>query len=291
MSTTLSSTPVPATTRAPRRFAGRLCAAGLVAVCVWHASLRTPCGPAEGTALSSPGFVRPPVGETLRIASFNIHGGRGTDGVRDLGRIANSLRDMDVVGLQEVHGAYFMPRPDGAETLGQSLKLGWLFAPSVRQWHHYDYGNGLLSRAPVNRWQRVPLARTTGNSYHNFLEADIEHRGQTIHLLVTHVHRRDDRERQAQLRTVIERFQSLPEPAILMGDLNTPAADPQLAALLAQPGVQDALAGRITPEPARIDWILTRGLRIRDAGMEVTVASDHPLVWAEIEIEPTAAAK
>ena len=39
----------------------------------------------------------------LRVASYNVHGCRGWDGRRDVGRIVRILReiDADVVGLQE----------------------------------------------------------------------------------------------------------------------------------------------------------------------------------------------
>lgn len=285
---TVSTPTAPAQTAAKRWTGGRVSRGAVVALVagllVWHASLRIPCGPAEGTSLAQPEFTRPATGETLRMATYNIHGGKGLDGVRDLGRIAEGLREMDVVGLQEAHGPFFLPKPDNAEELGRELRLGWLFAPSVRQWHHYDYGNGLLSRAAVKHWRRVPLERTTGNSYHNYLEAEVEHRGQTLHLIVTHIHRRDDRERQLQLRTVIERFLELPAPAVLMGDLNTRASDPQLAELLARPDVRDVLSGREV-QAERIDWILTRGLRTCSAGTTEVGPSDHPMVWAEVEVE------
>jgi endonuclease/exonuclease/phosphatase family metal-dependent hydrolase len=71
-----------------------------------------------------------------------------------------------------------------------------------------------------------------------------------------------------------------------MGDLNTAASDPQIQRLLAVNGVCDAVAQankNHVPEK-RIDWIFTRGLRCITAGHVPTVASDHPVVWAELEI-------
>ena len=40
----------------------------------------------------------------LRVATWNIHMGRGSDGRRDLERVARIIRDLDVdcIGLQEV---------------------------------------------------------------------------------------------------------------------------------------------------------------------------------------------
>ena len=109
-------------------------------------------------------------------------------------------------------------------------------------------------------------------------------------MLLTHVTRGDDRDRQTQLRTVIALFRALAEPAILLGDMNSQADDPQIRALLDTPGVVDPVGEVLGSEaPSRIDWIITRGLRCLDAGVVETEASDHPLVWAEVELLPGAA--
>jgi endonuclease/exonuclease/phosphatase family metal-dependent hydrolase len=95
-------------------------------------------------------------------------------------------------------------------------------------------------------------------------------------------------DRAAQLASVIEAFLALPAPAIMMGDLNTLADDPQMARLLARDDVHDAVAEALGRQaPQRIDWILTRGLRGVASGVERNEASDHPLVWAELELIET----
>ena len=54
--------------------------------------------------------------------------------------------------------------------------------------------------------------------------------------------------------------------------------------LLAAPGVRDPLGEKLgAAAPPRIDWILARGMRPVDAGLREQGASDHPLVWAELE--------
>jgi endonuclease/exonuclease/phosphatase family metal-dependent hydrolase len=116
------------------------------------------------------------------------------------------------------------------------------------------------------------------------LLVEVEQGPSALHVLVTHLDRVQDRA--AQLDRVTAEFLSLPEPALLMGDLNTTADDPQLARLLAEPGVRDLVAEGLGPKPppVRIDWILGRGLRALQAGVVDTRASDHPLVWAEVEV-------
>lgn len=88
-----------------------------------------------------------------------------------------------------------------------------------------------------------------------------------------------------QLRTVSELFLALAEPAVLMGDMNSTADDPQIIALKNGEGVVDAVGMHDSSASAgRIDWIFTRGLHSVDAGVEDHGASDHPLVWAELEV-------
>ena len=71
-----------------------------------------------------------------------------------------------------------------------------------------------------------------------------------------------------------------------MGDLNTRRGDEQIQRLLKENGVIDALdRGDAKPEPT-IDWLLVRGLRVVSSGRRDDGASDHPLVWAELELEP-----
>jgi endonuclease/exonuclease/phosphatase family metal-dependent hydrolase len=254
----------------------------------WHASLPAAIGPAAGVSLNCDNNVgvSPATagGRTLRIGSFNIHGCKGVDGRRDVDRVAKCLEGLDFVALQEVHGPRLWQKLDQAGELGRRLGLAWLFAPNTRVWYHLDSGNGLLSGLPVESWQRIPLANYGGRGYRNAVLAAVPHRGRTIHVLLTHVSRSNEHERQEQLRTVIALFLALSEPAILLGDLNSAADDPQIGRLLATPGVSDAvgkiLGGKDQP---RVDWIISRGLRCVAAGIRDNDASDHPAVWAELE--------
>jgi endonuclease/exonuclease/phosphatase family metal-dependent hydrolase len=279
----------PPAERTPRRRRWAwLAALALLGAAVWYASLPAPLGPAGGVALEGHVTRMPDATagsrRTLRVGAFNIHGCKGPDNRRDVARVAKCLEGLDFVALSEVHGPHLWQKLDQAGELGEQLGMAWLFAPNTRVWRHLDSGNGLLSALPVASWQRIPLANYGGRGSRNAVLVDLKHGDRTVHVVLTHIARGVDRERQEQLRTVLALYLALGEPALLLGDLNSDASDPQIHQLLATPGVVDAvgkiLGGKDTP---RIDWIVARGLRLLDAGTRDNGASDHPAVWAEFE--------
>jgi len=263
----------------------------LVGGLVYHASLHAPTGPAAGVAVEDQ-IDRPPSKPgTIRIGTFNIHAGKGRDDRRDLQRVADCIAaaNLDFVALAEVRGHRLSPNQDQAAQLGRRLEMGWLFAPAGRVWYYRESGNGLLSRLPVSFWQRIPLCRQHDRSQRNVVLLGLPRPegcpGRTIHVLLTHITRGDDRDRHSQLRAVIAMFLALAEPSILVGDLNSDADDPQIRQLLETPGVSDPVGEILGPEtPRRIDWIFVRGFHCLDAGIRDDGASDHPLIWAELEL-------
>ncbi len=256
-----------------------------VAAAIAASNVRTSTGPAAGRAFQGAAEPVPLARPQLRVGIFNIHGGRGSDHVRDLARTADCLRDLDLVGMNEVLGPKLWWQTDQCQQLGELLGTRWLFAPTESRWWDGSFGNGLLCRLPVNAWQRIPLPRAGAHTHRNVVFSTIDVDGRAVHVLLTHLDSRDAQRRQEQLRTVGELFLSLAAPAILLGDMNTLPDDPQLQQLLGKPGVTDAVAaGMAEPPPRRIDWILSRGLRTIAAGCEDRGASDHPLYWADLEI-------
>lgn len=265
----------------PRRLAaGAMVLAAILAAAavVLPAAVRTHAGPASGAALCDAVRAAPATRRTVRVASFNIHSAVGIDGRRDVNRIADLLRGYDIVALNEVRG-----RPQ-AETLAARLNTAWLFAPTERRWWRDSFGNGVLCALPVDMWRRAPLESSFGRGKRNVVWLTPRVENQALNVLVTHIDRTTDRQR--QLRIVLGMFTALAPPAVLMGDLNTPRSDPLLGELLSRSDVADALAAAdgAAADERRIDWILCRGVRVVRAGAVQTVASDHPLVWAELHL-------
>ena len=270
-----------------KKWAGAILLVPLLGGLIYHASLHAPTGPAEGDAIQGNLAAGTSGQRSIRIGTFNIHAGKGRDGRRDLRRVADCIAsaELDFVALSEVRGYTPWQEYDQAARLGRRLQMAWLFAPADRVWYHRESGNGLLSILPVGFWQRIPLSRKYDHSHRNAVLVGLRHADRTIHVLLTHITRRDDRDRRSQLRAVIAMYLALDEPAILVGDLNSDGDDPQIGRLLDTPGVSDPVGKILGGEaPPRIDWIFTRGLRCLDAGIRDDGASDHPLIWAELEL-------
>lgn len=255
-------------------------------VIVWAGYRRVPCGAETGTAFygsSAPDSAAEKA--SIRVASFNIHGGRGRDGRVDLERTAGCLQGVELAALNEVYGRLYWETADQAESLARILNMPWLFVPAEHRWGHNHFGNAVLCSLPVRSWERIPLPRRYGHSCRNMLLLAAAFRSHTLHVVVTHLDRSDDRERRNQFQAAADLFLALAEPAILLGDLNTTGDDVLLSNLLQSPGVRDPLAEVLGDRtPPRIDWLLTRGLETVDAGFIDSDASDHPCVWAELSL-------
>jgi len=245
---------------------------------------RMPTPQAEGTSVFGQVMRPPSTRPILRVGTFNIQSGYGLDHRTDLDRTAACIRDCDLVGLNEVAGPSFGEVRSQAQILGEKVGLAWLYAPSESRWWHDHWGNGMLTALPVQQWLRFPLHKTKPSGYRSLLLSRQEFGGKMINVLITHTDGSEDRE--AQLRTVIAIFRSLEEPAILMGDFNTPPGDPQLVELSRTPGVSDALES-ITGKWAghHGDWIFVKGFRVLNAGVNDSGASDHPFYHCELELK------
>ena len=223
---------------------------------------------------------------TIRVGTFNIHAGKGLDGVRDLGRTSQLMRglNLDLVIMQEVLTRSFRIARDQADVIGNELQMASLFVPAERRWWHNSYGNAVLTRIGSTGFHRLPLITTKWRKFRTAILFNVPHEGRIIHFLMVHLDKGD--EGRHQLDSICDLFLSLSEPAVLLGDLNTKKDVPRLKALLAESSVTDFITDGIRdcPKGKGVDWIIARGLRFAKFGSVVNDVSDHPLVWAEMEL-------
>jgi endonuclease/exonuclease/phosphatase family metal-dependent hydrolase len=187
--------------------------------------------------------------------------------------------------MEEVHGLGAFSHSNEAEVLGQKLNLPWLFAPVERQWWSDAFGDAVLTSLPLAHWQRFPIASEDADSNRELLVLRLQFSGRPLNVLITHLATENDRDR--ELATVASLFLSMQEPAILMGDLNSKNDDPQIQLLRKTPGVIDPIGDAVVAKNSESwDRIFARGMRSVGSGFIDKGASDHPLVWAELKLNP-----
>ena len=255
--------------------------AAIGAVVLYSGMGRFPTRGASGGPLLPPPSTQPTnVPPTrLRLATFNIHSGIGTDDKCDLQRVANVLKGCDLVAMQEVAGE----RPwttNEVVPIAKYLGLTPMFSPTETHWWCNIFGNGIMTRTLIDRWERIPLVNGYHMAHRSMVHLTLPFGKGTLNVLAVHMGKKSDRAQ--QFAAITAKFKSLPEPAVMMGDLNTRPYDAMMQALLKSGDIHDVVGERIAPVD-RVDFILTRGLKCADAGLIVNDASDHPAAWAEIE--------
>lgn len=165
----------------------------------------------------------PEVPSTLRVATYNIHKGRGLDGRVRIERILRVLReiDADVIALQEVvnrPGPSLHDYQAGylAEQLGCAYTVG-----DARALRRTAFSNVTLSRWPIERSRHIDLS-VAGRRPRGALRTDIRVGDHLLHVFNVHLGTAA-RERRTQARLIDERLLKAIDVSgqrIVMGDFN-----------------------------------------------------------------------
>ncbi len=156
----------------------------------------------------------------VRVATYNIHRGRGLDGRTRLERIAAVLAtvDADIVALQEVVGASPL-KPGQAAELGAALGMGWVMAPA-RHLRGALFGNMVLSRYPARHHAQYDLSWKTCEP-RCCQRVDVAFGNDTLHLYNVHLGTAYlERKFQAQRLAAIVGDRRVTGPKIVLGDFN-----------------------------------------------------------------------
>jgi len=241
----------------------------------------------------------------MRLVSWNIHGGVGRDGKRDLDRVAGVLTAArcEIAALQEVgdndrarHGEDRSHQvADHAVHLGKLL--GWYVAygPTLVLAGR-PYGNAVLSRHPILRVRNYDLS-VRGREPRGCLRADLHVDGAALHVFDLHLGLSGgERRRQAGmlLSADLLRDAAITAPMIVCGDFNMWFPVPGPIARLLRKSLRDAawLAGaRRATWPARIPLLrldrayVDAGIEVLGCGVldsaEARAASDHLPLWVD----------
>jgi len=233
----------------------------------------------------------------IRILSYNIHHGEGTDGKLDLERLARVIQSVkpDVVALQEVdRGVKRTNGVDEPAELGRLTGLRPLFERNI-VFQGGDYGNAILSRLPITSYKNIKLPSHYVGEQRGALVAELTAPdGRTpFRFIATHLdYRPDDGERRDSVKRLEELAGEAPDrPTLLVGDLNALPDSPVL-------GLFEANWKRSNPsllptfpsnKPVRqIDYVLYRPAArwkvVENRVLDEPVASDHRPLLVVLEL-------
>jgi endonuclease/exonuclease/phosphatase family metal-dependent hydrolase len=231
------------------------------------------------------GAVKPQMPRTLRVLTYNIHHGEGTDDRFDYERLANVINDLspDIVALQEVdRGTERASGVDQAALLGKLCKMHHAFGQAMPH-QGGQYGEAILSRFPIEKVATHPLPYSLEREPRAALEVRVQIEGIGPLVFVgTHLcHQGSDLRTQQTRRMSQLSAKDEGPPIILAGDFNArPGSDPMN--VLLEDGWTDVVAPR-----SRIDYVLVRASdpwKVKEVIIvDEPVASDHDPVLAILE--------
>lgn len=253
--------------------------------------------------------VAPPAGAApvtkdrpLRVATFNIHHGVGTDNILDLERIARVIEASSphVIGLQEVD-RHFGERSffvDQATWLAERLRMNVAFGanldfdPLQPGQPRRQFGTAILSRYRIREWRNTLLPRTGTFEQRGLLEVKVTVRGVRVRVFTTHLQHDSQPERLLQIARIREIVGLSRESVVLLGDLNALPHAPEIAAITEDlvdawvaAGVGDGFTFDAVTPHARIDYVMSSpDVVARTAVVVSSDASDHLPVVAELAL-------
>ena len=240
-----------------------------------------------------------PVDE-LTVLTYNIRHGEGTDGVFDLKRQAQVIRDSgaDLVALQEVDVR--TTRASGvnqAEELARLTGMQVLFGEAI-PYAGGSYGDAVLTKLPMDAQMIWKLPAEPNHEERVAVGILVTlPSGDSIRFIGTHLdHTRDPSDRVRQAKSILE--QAFPAdkkvpPTLLLGDLNAQPGSEPMQVLLKRfaSAAPDGLPSFPSDVPTRaIDWVLYTPIDAWEVvevhTLDEPVASDHAPVRAVLRYKP-----
>jgi len=230
----------------------------------------------------------------VRVLTYNIHHGEGTDGEFDLPRLADVIlaAKPDYVLLQEVD-----ERTHRSGHIQQAAELAALtgmrpFFGSAMDYDDGQYGEALLyGRTPVVVRNHA-LPHEPEHEPRAAVEGIVRRAGEPLFRIVgTHLdHTKDSISRADQARALTALFGRDDLPTILAGDLNATPDSAPMRTLLAsfQASAPEAATFPSDSPDRKIDWVLFRPADrwqvVSSRVFDESLASDHCPLLVELEL-------
>ena len=268
----------------PRSFLTLLLTVGLSG-CRTAQPYLAPDGPIYTGSFSpgtGPATVRSTESFRLRVVTFNIEYAlrveRALAGLRD----GASLRDADIVALQE------MDEP-GTTAIASGLGVSYAYCPaSVHPKYRRDVGNAILSPWPLSDAKKVALPHRSRfvRQARVAIRATVSVAGRPLRVYALHLGSplgASPGQRRDQIDVVLRDAEDSPDPVVIAGDFNSKGLGERLVARGYDWPTRNAGA---STRGFSYDHVFTRGLRLTEvrAGVanEVRDASDHRPVWVDL---------
>lgn len=237
---------------------------------------------------------------TVRVLTYNIHHGEGTDRQIDLARLADVMRSVqpDLIALQEVDQG--TERADGVhqlDELARRLGMHAVFGKAM-DYAGGGYGVAVLSRWPLLSLDNQPLPTSPEGEPRTALTVYVKagEDGPLLQFTSTHLAQsREPADRMIQATYLNELLSAAKgSPSILAGDFNA-RLDTDVMALFDAHWTNAAPAGQSPPAPTaqpgrrgpRGDYVLFRPAQrwrvIESQVVDAPVASDHRPVLVVLE--------
>lgn len=229
--------------------------------------------------------------DQLRVLTYNIHHGEGTDGKLDLPRIAAVIQRLDphVVALQEVDNRTTRAAGvDQAAELGRLTGMHSVFGKAM-EYAGGEYGLAILSRYPLEDVRVLALPVEPNHEPRSILVAQVRVGNERDFFFAsTHLEHAYQPLRMCQAGKISSLLAPISSPLILAGDFNDVPGSPVMNVLQAHWGELTGKQAEPTwPSDApreKLDYVLTRPADVWQV-VEVqvvaeTVASDHRPVLA-----------
>ncbi len=199
----------------------------------------------------------------------------------------------DICGLNEVRGLGKTPDYTAqAETMASLLGYHGVFGRSIYVGGTEPYGNGLVSRYPLEKMEVLPIPDPVLPEAAPHLEPrsilrcqfDI---GGGFVVYQSHFGL-SEAEKEHAASLAYQLLAKEPLPAVLMGDFNLTPADPMMAPLLRDFACSAVMTNGELTFPSHnprilIDYIFAnRKVELVRCGVRAGVASDHLPVWADV---------
>lgn len=216
-----------------------------------------------------------------------------------LERIAEVIKvaDVDIIGIQEAdkHYGYRSAFKDQTYELASMLGFYYCYGPNLlKKSSTYkdktrEYGNGILSRFPIDEHKNSPLP-SSGEEPRGVLQARIETSEGDLNMMCTHLGLNSGT-RLEQMKVLVDITKTCEGPNILAGDFNTEPGNEDMKFLLRHTDYVDHLKsenGYTFPADnpgRRIDYLLVnKYLAVCEQQVVSTEASDHFPIISEVAI-------